>query len=197
MPATTITAGDATNGSAVTAGGNDGTLKLQTGPAGAKVDAVTFAADGTPTFIKQPVLPVQSMIRLNTGNGFGSTNTAIRRFTNTVVSQGSDITYADSATLGASFTINTSGVYAISYSDSLSTQNAIGISLNSSQLTTYILSITAAGVLDYKMCGLAQYPDQVSVTAYLPAGSVIRAHTNTGVAAGAYGIARFTITRVA
>ena len=139
---------------------------------------------------------VQSMVRLNTGNGFGSTNTAIRRFTNVVTNQGNDITYADSATLGASFTINTPGVYSISYTDSLSTQNVIGISLNSNQLTTYVLNITAADALEYKMCGLAQYPDQVTAHVYLPAGSVIRAHSNVGLANGANGIAKFTITRV-
>ena len=40
MPSNIITAGDATNGLIYT-GGNDNTLTLQTGPSGAKVNAVT------------------------------------------------------------------------------------------------------------------------------------------------------------
>lgn len=51
MTQTTITAGDATTGLAYS-GGNDGTLAIQTGPNGAKVNAVSYAADGTPTFLK-------------------------------------------------------------------------------------------------------------------------------------------------
>lgn len=50
MP-TIITAGDVNNGIAV-ASGNDGALTLQTGPAGAKVDALTLQSDGTPAFKK-------------------------------------------------------------------------------------------------------------------------------------------------
>jgi hypothetical protein len=42
---------------------------------------------------------------LNTVNGYGSTNTCIRRFTNLTNSIGSDVLYQDSASLGASFTI--------------------------------------------------------------------------------------------
>jgi hypothetical protein len=72
-----------------------------------------------------------SEVRLNTVNGFGSTNTMIRRFTNTTINTGTDITYADSATLGATFTINTAGVYAISYSDSFAASADMGLSLNS------------------------------------------------------------------
>jgi hypothetical protein len=51
MTQNTITAGDAVAPIAF-AGGNDGTLVLQTGAAGSKVNAVSYAADGTPTFLK-------------------------------------------------------------------------------------------------------------------------------------------------
>jgi len=50
-------------------------------------------------------IPAKSQIRLNTPNGYGSTNTKIRRFLNVVENQCPDVTYADSATLGASFTV--------------------------------------------------------------------------------------------
>lgn len=52
MTQSTITAGDATSSGITTLGGNDGTLVLQTGPSGAKVNAMSLAADGTPTFLK-------------------------------------------------------------------------------------------------------------------------------------------------
>lgn len=134
-----------------------------------------------------------SMVRLNTANGYGSTNTAIRRFTNVVVNQGSDITYADSASAGGSFTINTNGVYAISYVDSFSANSFGGISLDSNQLTTGIGSISAASRLSY-----AFYSTNAVVvnawTGYLPAGSIIRPHAQ-GVGTGA-NQAHFDIARV-
>jgi hypothetical protein len=55
MSQTIITAGDASSG-LVQAAGNDGTLVLQSGAAGAKVNAVIYAADGTPTMIKGPTI---------------------------------------------------------------------------------------------------------------------------------------------
>jgi hypothetical protein len=120
-----------------------------------------------------------SKIRLNTGNGYGSTNTAIRRFTNTVVNTGTGITYADSATLGATFTVNEAGIYAISYSDGFNAAAAFGISLNSTQLTTAIATITAADRLCMSVTSAADYHSSVSVTLALSVGDVIRAHAGT------------------
>jgi len=139
---------------------------------------------------------VQSVVRLNTANGFGSTNTSIRRFTNTVTNQGTDITYADSATLGASFTINTSGIYAISHSDSFASgTGAFGVSLNSTQLSTGIQSITISDVLAFSFVPTANNSLSVATTLFLTTGSVIRAHTGTSNAGGA-GVTLFTIVRV-
>ena len=56
----------------------------------------------------------RSQIRVHTGTGFGSVN-ANRRFTTILQNLGSAITYADSATDGASFTINEDGVYAMDW----------------------------------------------------------------------------------
>jgi VCBS repeat-containing protein len=193
MTQSVITAGDASTG-LVQSAGNDGTLVLQVGAAGAKVNALSFDAAGNPTLLKQPVLPAQSMVRLNTANGFGSTNIVIRRFTNVVTNQGSDITYADSAANGATFTINTNGVYAFSYSDSAGSALSMGLSLNSAQLTTSIDSITMSTKLintttvttDDKACGWS---------GYLQVGDVVRAHTS-GVAGGVASRCTFTATRV-
>ena len=153
--------------------------------------------DGTVTPADTQVGALPSMVRLNTANGYGSTNTKIRRFTNTVTNQGSDITYADSATLGASFTINTDGTYAISYSDCFTNPAVMGMSLNSTQLTTNLESITVASILSANTTGSANYVGVASWNGYLPAGSVIRPHS-AGLAVGTIGAGvQFTIVRVA
>lgn len=135
-----------------------------------------------------------STVRVHTANGFGSTNTKIRRFTTTVQSAGSDITYSDSATDGASFTINTTGMYGISYSENSNTQFNIGISLNSTELTTDISDITANDrlVIAYSAAGTIE---SVSTSVYLTAADIIRPHS-TGVAATSNARTNFTISRI-
>ncbi len=137
----------------------------------------------------------RSMVRLHTSNGYGSTNTVIRRFSTTVTNQGADITYADSATLGATFTINAAGVYALSYSDNFNSAADMGLSLNSSQLTTSIFSITAADRLAATSTGGVTFTGLAAWIGYLPSGSVIRPH-GTGQATSAAALAQFTISRM-
>jgi hypothetical protein len=139
-----------------------------------------------------------SVVRVNTANGYGSTNTFIRRFTTIVTNQGSDITYADSATLGATFTINTNGVYAISFSDQFNGSDFMGISLNSTQLTTSIASITASTRLAVTTTATnANYPGSCGVTLYLNVGDVVRAHTDADPSGTIPALTTFTISRVA
>ena len=135
------------------------------------------------------------MVRLHTANGYGSTNTAIRRFTTTVQNTGADITYADSATLGATFTINTDGVYAVSYTDNFNGGASMGLSLNSTQLTTAISSdlMAAADILAMAVTGAVNHLGSVSAQLYLSAGDIIRAHTAgsvTGLNNSVFSIAR-------
>ena len=138
-----------------------------------------------------------STIRVNSSNGVGSANTAIRSFATVVQAQGSDITRTDSAALATAFTINTPGIYAISYSDAFGAAGNLGISLNSSQLTTNINNITAADRLCVATTGAADYVGTVATTVYLAAGSVIRAHVGVSPAnAGSPSSTQFTITRV-
>ena len=155
---------------------------------------------GIKTFSSRPVMPAAtvSMVRLNTANGYGSTNTMIRRFTNSVTNTGSDITYADSATLGASFTIATAGVYAISFNDEFSAGGYMGITLNTTAPTTAVQSTPASEQLCTTYANGANGADNAAWTGYLAAGSVVRAHTAGGAAgAGVPGACQFTITRVA
>lgn len=118
-------------------------------------------------------------------NGYGSTNTTTRRWTNIQINKGTAITYADSATLGGSFTINESGVYSIMYGDQMSTTNwTFGISLNSTQLATAIQSITAANRIAEAEFFTATQRALVTATLYLKAGDVIRGQTD-GTSSGA------------
>ncbi len=123
----------------------------------------------------------RSEVYLCNGNGHGSTNTKIRRFTTTVLNYGTDITYADSSTAGASFTINTDGVYAIHYTDKNSgALHQIGASKNSNQLTTSITGISDATILGMAEA-LADNIASMSVQFYAVAGDIVRPHTDGAV----------------
>jgi hypothetical protein len=117
-------------------------------------------------------------VRVHTGNGYGSTNTKIRRYTTTFESVGSAITYADSSTNGGTFTINTAGVYGFRLVDIFSlTGKYAGISVNSNQLTTNIQSITAA---HRRAVIQASTADVFCLSGFLDlsASDVVRVHTD-------------------
>lgn len=127
-----------------------------------------------------------------TGNGFGSTNTKIRRFT-TSTSTGTAITYADSGTNGATFTVNKAGTYMVSAQDVGGTHDW-GISVNSNQLTTSISSITASHRKAYTLSGGTQNLTTVACM-NLASGDVVRAHSNGATTSGDAN-ASLRITRV-
>lgn len=138
-----------------------------------------------------------SYIRLNTANGYGSTNTVIRRFTNIVNNVGTDITYADSATLGATFTINTAGVYSVHHNGAFSVAADFGISIDSTQLTTSITSINISNVLAGCTSSAGSYGMVASAIFYAAATSVVRAHCSATASGGSANFTQFTIARVA
>ena len=114
---------------------------------------------------------------------YGSTNTAIRRFLNVTENIGTAITYSDSATLGASFTINENGNYSISYNDQFAVTTAIGLSLNSTQLTTGVLSINVSDKVAISTIGTVNNPYFVGASLFLRAGDIIRPHIGAASAA--------------
>ena len=92
----------------------------------------TEASSNNLGLVKKP----DSEIRLDTGNGHGSTNNTIRRFLNTTSSAGSSMTLNQSASDGDSITINEAGVYSITYTDRVtSSTGQHGISKNASVLS--------------------------------------------------------------
>ena len=84
------------------------------------------------------IAPPTTRIKVDTGNGFGSSSTAVRLFANiTDNSGGVDISVVNSATLGTVFTINTTGTYCVNVNDAVSAVvNNACITVNASTLTT-------------------------------------------------------------
>ncbi len=124
-------------------------------------------------------------VRVHTGNGYGSTNTKRRRYTTTEKNAGSDISYADSATLGASFTINANGDYQIWRQERYNSgQGTIGVVLNPSSGTTAYLSLASA-----EKIGAAYLATTVSIAAVvgivtLVAGDVVAPHEGSATLDG-------------
>ena len=124
------------------------------------------------------VQEADSMVRLTGANGYGSSGTAIRRLTTIDTQLGSSITYQDSATNGATFTVLESGIYEISYSDSFGSAAYAGISKNAPSLSTGIQSVAATYVLAISHMTTATASASVSWQGYLLSGDVIRPHTS-------------------
>jgi hypothetical protein len=137
------------------------------------------AGAGVPVWAAVSTSPGNSAIITNTSNGYGSTNTKIRRFTTTFLSVGADISYSDSATNGALFTINTSGFYFISYTDGISAIGPFfGVSKNSTQLSTDFANINYTNKLAQTEMYLAGGVSVAVMVARLIAGDLIRPHTD-------------------
>jgi hypothetical protein len=112
-----------------------------------------------------------------TGNGQGSTNTKIRRYSSNTTIRGTGITYADSATLGSSWTCNNAGLALMFRADSKTDGVcSIGFSLNSNQLTTGIESITYTNLIAYISTYTTGYSDCSYGFRYVAANDVIRPH---------------------
>lgn len=138
-----------------------------------------------------------SMVRLDTSAGLGSSSLGVRRFANIRANIGTDITYnsGTEASLGATFTINTSGVYAAVWSECFAAGNDFGLTLDSTTLNVAYNSCAADQQLSGATASAANYASTVQWTGYVAAGSVIRPQTTGGTGAGR--IALFTIARVA
>ena len=191
-----IVTSDATGNLNIQSGGSTVVAVTSTGASVTGTLAASGAVSGTTGTFTGAVTTPLSYVRLNTANGYGSTNTVIRRFTNIVNNVGTDITYADSATLGGTFTINTAGVYSVSFSDQFNSVNWVGLSINSTQLTTSIISINVADALSIGITPLIGGSACASATFYATATSVIRAHTAGAASGGNPTSCHFTIARV-
>jgi hypothetical protein len=159
------------------------TWSTATYPATAGTSGNVLQSDGT-NFVSAS-LSINSKVVSDSPNGHGSSSTKIRRYTNSTTT-GTAITYADSSTLGASYTINETGIYSMFLVDfSSSGAVAIGLSVNASgaQLTT---TITNTATLGSNRVGI--YTDVTAANTALPyffiqrftAGDVVRVHDDGG-----------------
>jgi hypothetical protein len=138
-----------------------------------------------------------SSVRVNTANGYGSTaSNKIRRFSSVVENLGSDITYLDDSANGATFTIMSSGIYNVSYTDQFSAQCLMGLSKNASSLTTAIQSLAASQILAVANSVSLNQPESVSWQGYLSAGDIIRPHSEGTSAGTTTSAVNFTISKV-
>ncbi|MGE0763248.1 MAG: hypothetical protein AB7N80_08220 [Bdellovibrionales bacterium] len=142
-------------------------------------DVIRIISDGANWRVLSRDTSYDAELYLDTGNGHGSTNNKIRRFSNTRKNTlGSFATYADSAANGMSVTINVPGVYALFYSDRYSAGAVnIGLTLNSGSLTTAIGAVTYAnGKRASSTTATSNFATQIASTMRLSAGDVVRAH---------------------
>jgi hypothetical protein len=138
-------------------------------------------------------------VLLHSGNGLGSINTYIRRYTTAAVNTGTALTYADSATLGASVTVNEAGLYQVSCYDLIiaGTVCSFGVSRNSTQLTTGIAAITVTD----RLClgsSIATNPyNQTTALAWCAAGDVLLPHANSVLNDGTSSLTFMHVLKVA
>ncbi len=131
------------------------------------------------------------------GTGSAGTNTAIATFSTIFESAGNDITYVQDGSLGDSFTINADGLYAMMHSNIFNASNNMGISRNSSQLSTNIEAIANADAIALTVTTGNDESGSCSTTMYLVKGDVIRAHAVSGFTQGSdNGRAKFMIQRI-
>jgi hypothetical protein len=124
-----------------------------------------------------------SAVEISGANGFGSTATLTRRFSNNPINVGSSVTYTDSATLGAQFLINEDGIYSINYIDVGNTVTDVIIRVNGNIKATD----TTAG---------NNYRGNAAISLYLVKGDIVtftRDSANTGTLGAE---ARAAITKV-
>lgn len=120
--------------------------------------------------------------RAHTVGGFGSTATKIPYFSTVVTNNlnGKFTITSNNATNGLSITVNTAGLYAVSFWFDPGASDYAGISVNASSVTTSISAISAAGRLGVQYCNGPNHTASVSVTVRLSVNDVIRPQTHTG-----------------
>lgn len=159
-------------------------IQGQTTATGAMADYLAIADTSDSGNIKKALITdfmPRSAVTVEDANGYGSTATKIRRFSNIRKNIGTAITYADSSANGASFTINENGVYSFSYNDYSNSGGSgyYGMSVDASSLTTNFNALTyAQGRRNGANTSSAALLQGVTWTDYLTAGTVVRPHSD-------------------
>ena len=142
----------------------------------------------------QTSLPnAQNEVSVSGGSAYGTTGVYARTFTTVTQSVGSDITYTSDAVNGDSFTINHTGLYALSYTDGGGVAATVGVSINYSAASAWHLAWGTANELCAFTFG--DSASSCSVVVYLSSGDVIRAHSDSLIT-NTSSIAKFVITEI-
>lgn len=138
---------------------------------------------------------ISSQLRLDTNNGFGSTDNKIPKYTNSREDFGNMFSHNHGAygTAGLEITINRSGKYSFSISHDANAVSAVGLSKNSSQLTLGVVSINVQDRLNVSSISVATQMDSNSWSGYLNKNDVVRPHTE-GAAVNLAARHNFTVT---
>lgn len=125
-------------------------------------------------------------------------NNKIGRYSNTAVNTGSDITYASSVTAGDTFTINTTGWYAITTTVSYGTgANRYGVTVNQADLTAFVSAVSQAELVLITIASNATSQTASSIVRKFTANDIIRLNLSTGTTYGNTLLEFFYITRIA
>lgn len=157
---------------------------------------------GAPAWVASSYVPPTSEVWItdsDTGaNSYGTTNTVVRRFLTITTNTGTDITYADDAALGGSFTINSSGLYSIAYTDIFTGATYMGIVRNGTQGSTSVENITTATeVVSMSAATVNGDFASISTTLNLTSGDVIWIQNSSGsVVNGNATLRRFCSVRI-
>lgn len=118
---------------------------------------------------------ISSVATLTTGNGFGSTNTNIRRYSS-ITTQGTAIACADDAALGTSCTINQDGIYTANRLDrNTGAASNFGIVKNDDCTTGGFDSVASIDQLAYTMAASNAAVNASDAGTALVSGDVLRA----------------------
>lgn len=159
----------------------------ETGPPVSSIDDVEIYITKMTDVSSALVQDADSYIRLDTYAGYGSTNTKIMRFSGLRDSMGDAIGYFDSATEGAKFVANKSGIYHFSFSV-VGPSGMYGLAGLSKNLSGTDLSTGATSFASNpeKFLQMAYSPavtgnsgiGSVEWSGYLNAGDIVRPHTD-------------------
>lgn len=120
-----------------------------------------------------------SYIRRKNGTTRGSTNTYVVIYGTAVESNGTDITYVNSAASGDSFTINTSGIYTISISIYVNASGQVpnlGLQIGDSISNTF-----NANMVSSSSATATGATVHLSWTGYIAANKKVYAHSYTAL----------------
>jgi hypothetical protein len=158
-----------------------------------RTGAVTAQAGDYSAFYA-PIKP-QCEWRADTHAGYGSADTKIPYFTNvrSNVDTAGAISVTNNSTNGCKVLINTADYYTFSFNMAPSSSSYLGLSINSSELTTNVESISASARLRLKFASATE-TNGVSIRLWCPVNAVIRPHA---AASSAHDTAfsNFSVTR--